>query len=254
MKRISRYTQPPFAITVYPEVTSTNTLLREAAENGAPEGTVIVAESQTAGRGRQGHTFWSPDGTGLYLSLLLRPERASAEIVPLLTPAAAVAAANAVEAISDRSADIKWVNDIYCDKKKVCGILTEGRQDPQTGKLCYAVVGVGINVLPPDGGFPPDIRHRAGAVLTHPLANARERLAAEFLNRFWDLYQQLPCVPFYNEYRERCLRLSRSVTVPVGERQLAAQIVDITERFELRVQFEDGAVRDLNAGDVSVCL
>ncbi len=254
MKHIGRYTKHPFAITVYPQVTSTNTLLREAAENGAPEGTVIVAESQTAGRGRRGHTFWSPDGTGLYLSLLLRPDQPVAELVPLLTPTAAVAAAQAVEAISDRSADIKWVNDVYCDKKKVCGILTESRLDPQTGKLCYAVVGVGINVLPPDGGFPEDIRDRAGAVLTQPQENARERLAAEFLNRFWELYKKLPSVPFYSEYRDRCLRLSRSVTVPAGERQLAAQIVDVTERFELRVQLEDGTVRDLNAGDVSVTL
>ena len=118
MKRISRYTQHSFAITVYSEVTSTNTLLREAAENGAPEWTVIVAESQTAGRGRRGHSFWSPEGTGLYLSVLLRPALPTAEVIPLLTPAAAVAAARAIEAISDRQADIKWSTTSTATTKK----------------------------------------------------------------------------------------------------------------------------------------
>lgn len=251
MKRIGRYTHNPFAITVYAQVGSTNTLLREAAENGAPEGTVIVAESQTAGRGRRGHTFWSPEGTGLYLSILLRPTLPLAEVLPLLTPAAAVAAARAVEAVSDRRADIKWVNDIYCDNKKVCGILTEGRPNTQTERLQYAVVGVGINVSPPAEGFPEEIRDRAGAVLTAPQSEARERLAAAFLDEFWELYTHLTTVPFHAEYRERCLRLGRQVTLPSGE---AARIVDVTERFELQVQTEDGSVRNLNAGDVSVIL
>lgn len=253
MKRISRYTQHPFAITVYSEVTSTNTLLREAAENGAPEWTVIVAESQTAGRGRRGHSFWSPEGTGLYLSVLLRPVLPTAEVIPLLTPAAAVAAARAIEAISDQRADIKWVNDIYCDNKKVCGILTEGRPNAQTDGLTYAVVGVGINVSPPSDGFPEEIRDRAGAVLDAPADTARERLAAAFLEEFRELYMQLPAVTFYDEYRERCLRLGRSVTIPIGEERVAATALDVTERFELRVQTADGTVRDLNAGDVSIC-
>ncbi len=254
MKRISKYTQGPFAITVYPQVTSTNTLLREAAENGAPEGTVIVAESQTAGRGRRGHSFWSPDGTGLYLSVLLRPTLPLSEVLPLLTPAAAVAAARAIEAVSDRSADIKWVNDIYCDKKKVCGILTEIRSSAQTDRLAYAVVGVGINVMPPENGFPEDIVDRAGYVLAEPEAEARERLAASFLDELWDVYIQLTETSFLAEYRERCLRLGRHVTVPHGEGTVPAEIVDITDQFELRVRLEDGTVRDLNAGDVSITL
>lgn len=254
MERISAYTRFPFAVTVYPQVTSTNTLLREAAENGAPEGTVIVAESQTAGRGRRGHSFWSPGATGVYLSVLLRPMLPIEAILPLLTPAAAVAAARAVEAVANRRADIKWVNDIYCDNKKVCGILTEGRPDAQTDRLQYAVVGVGINVLPPENGFPEEIRDRAGAVLTAPIEHARERLAAAFLNEFWALYKAMPTGSFHEEYRERCLRLTRSVTVPQGEQTVAAEIVDITERFELRVRLADGTMRDLNAGDVSVNL
>ncbi len=244
----------PLEVTLYSQVPSTNTLLREAAENGASEGRVVLAESQTAGRGRRGHTFWSPDGTGVYLSVLLRPALSAEEIVPLLTPAAAVAAARAVEAVSGRPAEIKWVDDIFCDNKKVCGILTEGRHDAQTKKLAYAVVGVGFNVLPPANGFPEEIADRAGAVLTEPTALAREKLAAAFLNEFWELYSQLPAVGFHGEYRERCLRLGSRVIVPAQDGERRATVTDITETFELRVQFEDGELRDLNAGDVSVIL
>lgn len=244
----------PLSVTVYSQVTSTNTLLHEVAQNGASEGAVIVAESQTAGRGRRGHTFWSPDSTGVYLSVLLRPTLAAETIVPLLTPAAAVAAARAVEAVSGRVADIKWVNDIYCEKKKVCGILTEGRHDAQTDNLAYAIVGVGFNVFAPANGFPEEIRDRAGAVLTEVVPLARERITAAFLNEFWALYQQLPTVGFHSEYRERCLRLGRLVSVPAPSGDKRAEITDITENFELRVKLEDGTIADLNAGDVSIIL
>lgn len=237
---------------LHEQVTSTNTLCRDEAVAGAGEWTVVIAASQTAGRGRQGHTFWSPDGSGVYLSVLLRPMWPIDTVVTTLTPLAAVAAARAVEALSDRRADIKWVNDVYCDKRKVCGILVEGHPDAQTDRFSYAVVGVGFNVFPPEGGFPEEIRDRAGAILNEPISWARERLAATFLNEFRNLYAALPTVNFHKEYTRRALRLGRSVSVPTEDGVRVAEVLDVTERFELRVQFEDGAVRDLNAGDVSV--
>ncbi len=249
---IRQLTAPSLSVTVYREVTSTNTLLREQAENGAAEGTVMIAEAQTAGRGRQGHSFWSPDGTGLYMSVLLRPEQPMAEVVSLLTPMAAVAVARAIEQVSDRTANVQWVNDIYCDGRKVCGILTEGRPDTATGKLCYAIVGVGINVLPPEGGFPEDIRARAGAVLTQPKKEARERLAAAFLNEFMALYARLSERTFFAEYRERCLRLGREVTVLRRGESLPAEVLDVTEAFALRVRFADGSEEELTSGEVSI--
>ena len=251
-ERIRAYLKNPFDIATYPSVGSTNTLLREAAEKGAVEGAVILASSQTAGRGRLGRSFWSPDGTGVYLSILLRPTLSMMQVNWWLTPAAAVAAARAVEAVSDRRADIKWVNDIYCDKKKVCGILTEGRPDPQTGRFAYAVVGAGFNVLPPAEGFPEDIRDRAGWITEHPAEDIRERLAAAFLDEFWAQYMLLAEMSFYDEYRERCLRLGHRVFVPIGSSTIAAEVVDITPDFALRVQCEDGSMRDIRAGDVSV--
>ena len=239
-------------VQLHEQVTSTNTLCREAAAAGAEEWTVVVAASQTAGRGRQGHTFWSPDDSGVYLSLLVRPDLPIDTVITTLTPLAAVAAARAVETISDRRADIKWVNDVYCDKKKVCGILVEGHPDAQTDRFSYAVVGVGFNVFSPEGGFPEEIRDRAGAILSEPSAWARERLAAAFLNEFRALYDALPMAAFHEEYTRRALRLGRSVNVPTERGDRAARVLDVTKRFELRVQFEDGTVHDLNAGDVSV--
>lgn len=240
-----------FALTAHSQVTSTSTLLREAAENGAAEGTVILADGQTAGRGRQGHSFWSPGGTGLYFSVLLRPQRQAVGVLPL-TAAAAVAAARAIETVSGRQADIQWVNDIYCDGKKVCGILTEGRLEPQSGTLSYAIVGVGVNVAAPIGGFPEEIRDRAGAVLPYAVEGVRERLAAVFLETLWDSYVTMVQQPFYEEYRERCLRLGRSVRVLRGEGSLPAQVLDVTDTLALRVQFEDGRVEELTSGEVSI--
>ena len=135
---------PHLDISVFSSVTSTNTILKEMAEQGAKEGTVIIAEEQTAGRGRTGKQFYSPKGTGIYISILLRPDIPAEESL-FLTTSAAVATARAIEDVSDKRALIKWVNDIYLEDKKTCGILTEGAFNVETGKLDYAIVGIGIN-------------------------------------------------------------------------------------------------------------
>ena len=158
---IQKYLKDPaLQITVQSSVTSTNTLLKQAAENGAPEGTVLVAEEQTAGRGRLGRSFYSPAGTGVYFSLVLRPAFSAAES-SLITTCAAVAAAGAMEEISGHPTQIKWVNDIYTAGRKVCGILTEAAIDMESGGLQYAVLGIGINLLKPENDFPEEYRRRS---------------------------------------------------------------------------------------------
>jgi BirA family biotin operon repressor/biotin-[acetyl-CoA-carboxylase] ligase len=238
---LARMREPSrFTLSVFPLVTSTNTLLREEADKGAPAGTVMIAEGQTAGRGRTGHTFFSPDGTGLYLSVLLRPDTPIEQTVTALTPAAAVAAARAIESVSDRRADVQWVNDVYCGGKKVCGILTEGRPDPQSDRLQYVIVGVGINVSPPAGGFPEEIRDRAGSVLAEEDdGTAREMLAAVFLEELMALCDHLPEIPFYEEYRRRCLRLGRDVNLLTPDGVIPAYVEDVSDRFELCVRHKN---------------
>lgn len=253
VEQIIRHLSEPsrFALTAYRQVTSTSTLLREAAEHGAPEGTVILADGQTAGRGRQGHTFWSPEGSGLYFSVLLRPTEQATAVLPL-TAAAAVAAARAIEAVSGRQTDVQWVNDIYCGGKKVCGILTEGRLSPHTGAPEYAIIGVGINVAAPVSGFPAELGNRAGAVFDRAQDGVREQIAAGFLEALWESYAHLSEAWFVEEYRRRCLRLGREVDVLCGDRRIPALVLDVTDTLALRVQFEDGTVKELTSGEVSI--
>ena len=128
-------------ISVLPTVSSTNSFVREQANNGAAPNSLVVANEQTAGRGRVGRSFYSPKDTGVYMSLLLRPKQYSAEQAVSITTMAAVAVCEAIEAVSGEKAEIKWVNDIFVRGKKVCGILTEGSFGLESGMLEYAVLG-----------------------------------------------------------------------------------------------------------------
>ena len=173
------------AIQVQESVTSTNTVLKGLAEQGGAEGMVLLAQEQTQGKGRLGRTFFSPKGTGLYMSVLLRP-RFSAEEALSITTAAAVAVAEAVDQVTGQHARIKWVNDVYLRGRKVCGILTEAAVDFESGGLQYAVLGMGINIREPEGGFSPELAQVAGALFPGEVpAGARTRLAAAILNRFF---------------------------------------------------------------------
>lgn len=251
---ISRYLQnPAIDVHVYGSVGSTNTLLKAWAEDGCAEGTVAVAEEQTAGRGRRGRSFFSPKGTGLYLSILLRPEGA-AENALSITTAAAVAAAETIENLSGKQTQIKWVNDICIDGKKVCGILTEASVDVESGGMHYAIVGIGINALQPADGFPEELRGVAGAVFEHcDQPDLRCRLAAALLDRFYELYQTRGSDACFEAYRERCLVLGRRVTVLSGGIAVAdAEVLDLERDYSLRVRYDDGLIATLNSGEVSV--
>ena len=184
---IRKYLKPEYRdlpITAAEETQSTNTALRALAEAGAPEGTVYIAQGQTGGRGRMGRSFFSPAGTGLYLSLLLRPTAWEPTRAAQLTAAAAAAMCEAIRQVTGREPGIKWVNDLLLEGKKVCGILTEASFSMESGVLEYAVLGLGVNVYRPEGGFPGELEGIAGAVLESPGEDVRSRLAGEFLNRF----------------------------------------------------------------------
>jgi len=149
-------------IEVVDRLPGTNAALRSRADAGAREGLVLIAQAQSAGRGRGGHSFYSPPG-GLYMSILLRPEIGARQAVGL-TAMAAVAAARAAERLCGVPITIKWVNDLWKNGKKVCGILTEAALDLESGMLDYAVLGLGFNVAAPADGWPEDLRDVAGAL------------------------------------------------------------------------------------------
>ena len=224
--------------------------MRRLAEDGAPEGTVVVAAAQTAGRGRSGKSFLSPAGTGLYMSVLLRPQLAMGDAL-LITTAAAVAVAHAVERVAAVTAQIKWVNDVYVDGKKVCGILTEGALDLENGGLRYAILGIGINICPPAGGFPPELAPIAGALTETGGEALRAPLAAAVLDEFFALYPHLTEKSFYDDYVSRSLLTGRQIEVLRGGMHLPATALGIDRDLHLRVRYADGSEENLAAGEVS---
>ena len=251
---VERYLKTPgLRLQYVPSLPSTNTALKAMAAEGAPEGTVLIAGEQTAGRGRMGRSFYSPPDSGLYLSLLLRPQLPAAEAVRL-TACAAVAVAEAVEELSGLETQIKWVNDVLIGGKKICGILTEGSLDVESGQLAWAVVGIGVNTAVPTGDFPPELRETAGAVFgaARP-PELRCRLAAGILDRLAD-YCARPADPaVFEAYRSRSLVPGREITIHApGREPEAALALELDSDFGLLVRLADGSVRKLNSGEVSV--
>jgi len=253
---IRKYLKPDgigLDIGVYETVSSTNTVLREKADAGARQGTVVISASQTEGRGRMGRGFFSPTDTGIYLSILLRPELHASDAT-LITTAAAVAVCEALESVTDTRPQIKWVNDIFLDGKKVCGILTEASIGMENGNIEYAVLGAGINVYPPQSGFPDKLGETAGFVLKTRQSDAKNRLAAEVLNRFSYWYHRLGAGDFIGEYRRRSLAPGKRITVVSGGRETPATALDIDSQCRLIVRYDDGRVAALHSGEISIRL
>ncbi len=241
--------QQTFTIEIRDSVTSTNTLLKEMARTGAPHGTVLAASAQTAGRGRMGREFYSPADTGLYFSLLLRPNFSPSDSL-LITTAAAVACARVLETIAGKPAQIKWVNDIYIDGKKVCGILTEAAvRSPE--KLDFAILGIGVNITDPETGFPSDISHIAGAVINTP-DDLRSTILAQIINEFSGLYPKLCERAYLSEYRSRSMLDGREILVLSSAGAQPAKALYIAEDLSLVIQYPDGSITHLTTGDVSV--
>lgn len=236
-----------FDITVYDCIDSTNTALREMAEKGAEEFSVIIASEQTSGRGRMGRSFYSPQGTGLYISILLRPDLPTEKTV-LITTSAAVAVCKAIEKTTNKTPQIKWVNDIFIDGKKVCGILTEAVFED--GKIKYAVLGVGINIFAPNGGFPEEIKNIAGAVCSDFKDGLRELTAAEFLNEL----SNIDIEKTSNEYKKRSLVIGKKITVLSADGPYEAVAEDIDDSCGLIIKKEDGTRKVLSSGEISIRL
>ena len=236
-----------------PEIGSTNTALKELANAGEPAGLALVAGRQSAGRGRMGRSFYSPGDTGVYLSLLLRPTLPAAEATGL-TACAAVAVAETLEELSGRSAQIKWVNDIFMAGRKVCGILTEAALDCESGQMSYAVLGVGVNALEPPGGFPPELRDIAGAVFRErDLPELRCRIAAGILDRLWAFCGGETIAYCFEPYRARSLVLGREVELlSPGQEPIPARVLALEQDYALRVRLADGSERRVQSGEVRV--
>lgn len=240
-------------VEVYDRLPGTNAALRTRAAEGAPEGLVLIAQAQSAGRGRSGRSFFSPPG-GVYMSLLLRPELGARQAV-FLTVMAAVAAARACESLCGVPIQIKWVNDLWKDGKKVCGILTEAAMDVESGLLDYAIVGPGFNLVPPPDGWPAELQGIAGSLFdAAPPPGARARLAAAFLNEFWAFYRSSRNRAVLSEYRARQALPGRRVEVRPGRADAyRATVLGIDEECRLLVRPEgQNTTVALGSGEVQI--
>ncbi len=253
---IARYLKDPsLPIRVYPSITSTNTVLKAMAADGVPAPLALIAGEQTNGRGRMGRSFYSPSRTGLYMSLLLRPGIAAADVTGI-TACAAVAVAQTIEQLSGQEAAIKWVNDVYVQGKKVCGILTEASIDCETGVIHYLIIGIGINTALPEKDFPEELQAIAGAAFVgDPVPDLRCRLAAGVLDRLMAFSDDLTDERIFTEYKKRLLVLGRPINIlAVGKDPEPATVLDLERDYALLVRCEDGSIRRLNSGEVSVRL
>lgn len=238
---------------VFVTVDSTNTVCRNKANAGEAEGYVAIAGSQTQGRGRKGRGFFSPADTGIYMSILLKPSAGYPGTQVLrLTSMAAVAVCEAIESLSGRKAEVKWVNDILMDGRKVCGILSEASFGIEDGNIDCVVVGIGINAYQPKDGFPEEIRDKAGSVFDKHEAGKRNQLAAAVLNRFMYYYKSDDTNGHLEEYRRRSLVIGRNIELEVKGSVRRAHVTGLDEDCGLIVRYEDGSEDVINSGEVSI--
>jgi BirA family biotin operon repressor/biotin-[acetyl-CoA-carboxylase] ligase len=230
-------------------VKSTNSTVKALAKDGAPEGYVLTASMQTNGRGRLNRVFFSPKGTGLYVSILLRPECRLAPYA--LTCMSAVALADTVRTFGI-DCGIKWVNDLYVDNRKTAGILVESALN-QDGSFLYAVVGIGVNLFPPEEGFPEPIANKAAALFScAPDEEVRKLFLKRLLLRFKRYYEQLPDITFFDAYRDRLIGIGSRVLVSEPDGMRYGTSIGIDRDFQLLVRFDDGTEAALDRGDVTL--
>lgn len=241
-------------VLVFETSDSTNNEIKRRSLRTVENGLVVIADGQTGGRGRQGRSFLSPLGKGLYLSVLLQPQCRPEEL-HMLTAWTAVALCNAVEGICGVRPGIKWPNDLVLQGKKLCGILTELEWDAETGSPRYVIVGLGINLLQTPEDFGPEVAPIATS-LHQALGNApgRAALAEAVLCALDTLYLDFPRekARYLAQYRQNCITLGKEITVLRGGKAQRGFATGIDENFALTARWEDGTEEALSAGEVSV--
>ena len=241
------------AVKALSEIDSTNSRAKELASEGAVHGTTVVADMQSAGRGRLGRAFVSPSGKGLYMSVIIRPDYPT-ETASLITSATACAAAEAVENLCGSEVRIKWVNDLYMHGKKICGILTEASLGLEMRTLDYAVIGIGVNVRKIGESFDSDLSMRATSIedVTDLKLN-RNELCAEILNCLEKYLDSLEERGFLAEYRRRELLTGNLITANIGGETITAKAVGIDDNANLIAELPDGSTRHLGSGEANLC-
>lgn len=240
-------------IVILDEVDSTNLKAKALSSEGAKHGITVIADHQTQGRGRLGRSFVSPSEKGLYMSVLLRPDF-RLEDVGMITSRAACAVAEAVELLSGQDVRIKWVNDIYMNGKKICGILTEASFDMEMKSLDMVVVGIGINVRSTGDSFDDELKKRASSIEDETgLKIDRNRLCAQILNCLEKYLNNIEGRAFLNDYRRRELLTGNMITAMVGGKQIVGKAMGIDQNANLIVKLNNGEFTYLSSGEANLC-
>ena len=246
------------SVIVEDSVTSTNDVLKNLASSGAPEGTVLIADRQTKGKGRRGRSFESPSGTGIYFSYLLRPAASPASVAHV-TACTAVCVHNAILNTCGIETSIKWVNDLVLDSRKICGILTEMNLESESYSIDSIIVGIGINVNGSSDIFPPEVRSVAGSIESVTGTHCdRARIASALITEMDRLASCLTSdtSSYLETYSSSCITLGKEVSVvsvhDSGETPRHGTAIAVNPDYTLKVRFTDGTVTDIQSGEVSV--
>ena len=244
-------------IFTYRLLESTNKTAKQKVIEGAVNGTVILAEEQSGGRGRMGRTFFSPANKGLYMSFILKPDF-NVDKALLITAATAVAVCRAVRNMGGPEMQIKWVNDIFAKGRKVCGILTEAITNFESGRIDAIIIGIGVNCSLQNEEMPDEIRDTAGALSE---ITSRNRLAAEIINELMGIIAEFagdkPYPEYIDEYRRRSMILRKDIKVyknVASDEYVNAKAIDISDEGGLIVIYENGVKETLNSGEISIRL
>ncbi|MBR1796634.1 MAG: biotin--[Clostridiales bacterium] len=246
---------------VLSKVDSTNKYLKELAFDGAPSGTVVISDCQTAGRGRLGRSFISPSGTGIYLSYLMRPT-IRPELISTVTCWSAVAVADSISSVCGVNPSIKWVNDILINNMKICGILTEMSIEPEIGSISNVIIGIGINVNEIPSDFPEEIRSIASSIRYEGRFNdpiLRSPIAAKLIQELDKINSSFPEAHdiYLDRYKSLCSTVGLDVSVVsahnhTSEVPRTGKVLGLGDDFSLRVLFDDGHEESLHSGEVSI--
>lgn len=238
----------------FDEIDSTNDRLKIMARQGAPHGTVLIADRQSGGHGRMGRSFHSPGGVGIYFSILLRPQCQPGELMHL-TCATAVAMCDAIEAATGFRPGIKWTNDLVSGKRKLGGILTELGLSSK-GTVDYAIIGIGINCCQKQTDFAPDIQNIAASLeMVTGQEIDRAQVAGSMMDHLYHMDKILLTdkAAILDRYRKGCITIGQEVSLlRVGETVRHGKAIGMDDDGALLVEFADGHTEAVNSGEVSV--
>lgn len=241
-------------IYTYKTIDSTNNEAKKIAVNGGAHGTLIVSEAQTQGRGRRGRDFFSPEATGIYMSLILRPKTQIEEAV-LITAGASVAVARATKKVTGKETEIKWVNDLYYNKKKIVGILTEAVTDFETGMVECIILGIGINFRRTKEKLPEELEKKVGFLFDEkPKDLIRNALIGEVVNEVMVVFEDLKKRGFLDEYKKRSMVLGKKIRIDKNNQWIEAKAIDINDEGGLIVESKGGKIEVLNSGEISILI